>query len=137
VPQGTISIAQRERGAMQILATVWRRFASGEPPETAGDVAADIDLPRPVTMEIVNALVQCELLALTHNPGEGLLPARDLRDVAVAELLLAYRHAGRLRHGEHGGVLHDRVEAMHERLEERLCAQGSPGMDALIEGTKV
>jgi len=136
VPQGTISIAQRERAAMQILGAVWQRFSSGNPPETAGDVVAEIDLPRPVTIEIVRALVQCKLLALTQDPSEGLLPARDLNRFGVAELLMAYRHAGRTTHGELGGVLHDRVAAVHERLEQSLCEQGSPGINSLIEGSR-
>jgi membrane protein len=136
VPEGLISIAQRERGAMQILAEVWERFSDGKPPETAGDIAADIDLPRPVTMEIVRALVQCGLLALTRGPSEGLLPARDLSAVGVGELLLAYRHAGTTSHGELGGPLHDRVTALHQHLEEHLRASGTRRIDAMLGATQ-
>jgi membrane protein len=136
VPLGLISIAQRERGAMQILAEVWERFSDGKPPETAGDIAADIDLPRPVTMEIVRALVQCGLLALTRGPSEGLLPARDLSHVGVGELLVAYRHAGTTSHGELGGLMHDRISALHEHLEEHLLASGNHRIDAMLGATQ-
>jgi membrane protein len=135
VPQGLVSIAQRERVALQILAEVWERFSDGKPPEAAGDVAADIDLPRPVTMEIVQALVQCELLVLAQGPHEGLVPARDLSHVGVGELLLAYRHAGKTSHGELGGVLHDRVVVLHEQLEEGLRSEGSHGIDMMLGTT--
>jgi membrane protein len=133
VPQSLISIAQRERAALQILAVVWKRFSDGESPEAAGDIAADIDLPRPVTMEIVRALVQCGLLVLSRGPQEGLLPARDLSRLGVGELLLAYRHAGRTGHGELGGLLHDRVVVVHERLEQGLRAEGSAGIGSMLE----
>ena len=132
VPQGLVSIAQRERTALQVLAAVWKRFSDGQPAESAGDVAADIDLPRPVTMEIVRALVQCELLAFSQGKQEGLLPARDLSRLEVGELLLAYRHAGRTSHGELGGLLHDRVVAVHEQLEKGLRTEGTHGIGAMI-----
>ena len=75
VPQSLVSIAQREQVAVQILATVWKRFSDGKPAEDAGDLAANIDLPRPVTMEIIRALIECGLLAQTAGQG-GVLPAR-------------------------------------------------------------
>jgi len=132
VPQGLISIAQRERAALQILAAVWNRFSEGKPPEPAGDVAADVDLPRPVTMEIVQALVHCGLLVVSQGPIEGLVPARDLSREGVGELLLAYRHAGRTSHGELGGPLHDRVVMVHEQLEEGLRTEGSHGLGSML-----
>ena len=135
VPQSLVSIAQRERTAVQVLAAVWKRFSDGQPPEAAGDVAADIDLPRPVTMEIVRALVQCGLLVFSRDPQEGLLPARDLSQLGVGELLLAYRHAGRTSHGELGGPLHDQVVAVHEQLEKGLRTEGSHGIGALLGAT--
>ena len=88
-------------------------------------------------MEIVRALVQCGLLALTRGPGEGLLPARDLSHVGVGELLLAYRHAGMTSHGELGGVLHDRVTALHQQLEEHLRASGAQRIDAMLGATQL
>jgi len=136
VPQGLVSIAQRERVALQILAAVWSRFSDGKHPEPAGDVAADIDLPRPVTLEIVQALVQCELLVISQGAAEGLVPARDLTRVGVGELLLAYRHAGRTSHGELGGVLHDRVVELHKQLEEGLRTEGSHGIGAMLAATR-
>jgi membrane protein len=136
VPQGLVSIAQRERVALQILAAVWERFSDGKPPEPAGDVAADIDLPRPVTMEIVQALVQCELLVISQGASEGLVPARDLTRVGVGELLLAYRHAGRTSHGELGGMLHDRVVELHKQLEEGLRTEGSHGIGTMLAATR-
>ncbi len=87
-------------------------------------------------MEIVQALVQCGLLVLSQGPNEGLVPARDLTRVGIGELLLAYRHAGRTNHGELGGVLYDRVAALHEQLEQGLLTEGSHGIGAILAATR-
>ena len=130
--QSLISIAQREQVAVQILAKVWKRFSDGLQPEDAGDIAADIDLPRPVTMEILGALIECGLLARAAGQG-GVLPARDLNRPGVGDLLLAYRHAGRTSHGEAGGQLFERIVRLHGQFEERLRAEGSLDMESILE----
>lgn len=134
VPRSLISIAQREQVALQILATVWKKFSDGEPAESAGDLAAEVDLPRPVTMEILDALVRCGLLATAMGPREGLLPGRDLSRMSVGELLVAYRHAGRTSHGDLGGILHERVAALHEQLERGLRAEGPEAIGVVFQG---
>lgn len=133
VPEESISIAQRERTALQLLAEVWQRFVRGEPPLSAGDLAAEVDLPRPVTVEILRAMLDCGLLARAAGPHEGLLPARDLRRLSVGEILLAYRHAGGDTYGEHG-VIHDaRVDELHRRLEKAFRAEGSEQIEAIFQ----
>ena len=56
IPAGLVSISQRERAALQVLVRACKRSSDGLPPEGAGAIAAEIDLPRPVTTEIVEAL---------------------------------------------------------------------------------
>jgi len=132
VPQGLISIAQREQVAVQILATVWKRFSDGRRAEDAGDLAARIDLPRPVTMEIINALIECGLLARAAGQG-GVLPARDLSRSGVGDLLVDFRHAGRTIHGEAGGELHKRIATLHGQFEELMRTEGSFDLKAILE----
>jgi membrane protein len=134
VPHALVSIARRERAALQILATVWERFRGGAPPRVDGDLAVEVDLPRPITMEVVEALVGCGLLArASTEQGQALLPARDLSGLGVGELLVAYRHAGRAGHGEEVETAIDRqVRALHARLEQALREEGSQAIGAAL-----
>ncbi len=121
-----LSIALRERVALEFLTQVAQRFADGASPLTTSDLAAGIDLPRTTTLEIVDALVRSGLLARSAEPDDALLPARDLSHMAIGELLLRFRHQGVGTLGDVAhGVLDERIAVLHGRLEEALRAAGA------------
>ncbi len=130
-----LSIAVRERAALEFLTLIAQRFTAGEPPLTAGDLAAGIDLPRATTLEIVDTLVRSGLLARSMDPPEALLPARDLSRMAVGDVLLTFRHqgVGTLADIAHG-VLDERLAVLHRGLEEALRAAGSQEVGRVLAG---
>lgn len=131
VPVGVVSITQRERAAIQVLLRTWKRFVDDSPPERAGDIAAKVDLPRPVTAEIIEALVRCGMLERSARPEEALRPGSDLGQGRLGDLLLAYRHTGKINSGSLGGFLGKEVGAYHESLEAALRRAGSLDLAAL------
>ncbi|MFN7953332.1 MAG: YhjD/YihY/BrkB family envelope integrity protein [bacterium] len=121
-----LSIALRERAALEFLTLVAQRFASGAPPLTASDLAAGIDLPRTTTLEIVDALVRSGLLARSAEPDDALLPARDLSRMGVGDVLLRFRHQGVGTLGDVAhGALDERIAEIHRGLEDALRAAGA------------
>lgn len=133
IPAGLVSISQRERAALQVLVRACKRANDGLPPESAGAIAAEIDLPRRVTTEIIEALVHCSMLVRSAKPERALLPASDLSHERVGDLFLAYRHAGKISHGDLGGFLDETVCAFHDRLEAALRHEGLLKLSALAD----
>jgi membrane protein len=128
LPEGFLSIAQREQTALLVLLEVVRRFRLGEPPPEEGDVAALAGIPSKLVARIVDQLVDCGLLAKVEAPEEGLLPARDLLEMRVSELLNRFRHQGVSRPAENGEELTRLVREIHGLLEQGWLA----GLDARV-----
>ncbi len=126
VARAEVSIAARERAALEFVSRIAKQFAEGRAPLNAGDLAAGIDLPRDTAFEILETLVKSGLLARSVAPREALLPARDLSRMPVGDVLLAYRHQGAGVFADAGHTPFDeRLTMLHRRLEEALCSAGS------------
>jgi membrane protein len=131
VSRGLVSISQRERAALQVLVRVCKRSIEGLPPESPGAIAAVTDLPRPVITEIIETLVRRGMLSRSAKPEGALLPADDLSRECVGNLLLGYRQAGEICHGDLGGFLDETVCAFHDKLEDALRREGSLRLSVL------
>jgi membrane protein len=131
VPHSAVSIARRERAALEFVSMIWKRFREGLAPLSSSDLAAEVDLPRPVLRDVLTTLVDCGLLARTAEPDEALLPARDLGAISVGEILLTYRHAGTFEPAESTTPQDERVDRVHERLEDALRSAGDQTLGAV------
>jgi membrane protein len=132
IARSEISIATRERAALEFVSRIARRFSDGQPPFNSGDLAAGVDLPRDTALEILETLVRAGLLARSVAPREALLPARDLSRMAVGEVLLAFRHQGSGALESPHGALEQRLASVHRRLEEALRKAGSQEMGGML-----
>ena len=114
------------------MAKVWKRFQDGGDPLGSGDLLADLDVPRMASVEIVEALVAAGLLARAAEPEDGLLPARDLNEVTVGEVLHEFRHCGEGTDGARvRSALGERLLDIHGRLETAFEASGEDPLPAV------
>lgn len=125
-----LTVAATERAALRVLARSWSRFATGLTPLAASDFATALDLPRPLVVHAVEGLTAAGLV--TVDARGALLPGRDLRDVGVGDLLMAFRHAGKEIEGpEVAGhepecrELDARILAVHRAMEAGLRGVGA------------
>lgn len=128
------SLAVQERTALRFVATCWQRFRAGESPPVEGDLAAEVDLPRGESAEIVERLVRSGLLTRARTPEDGLLPGRDLTGMTAAQVLLRFRHQDEAADEEDGAgsdALERDVAALHAQLEAALHDAGDAPLESL------
>lgn len=87
-----VSVAERERLALQLMTLIGRHFYHGKPPWTALALARHFHAPRQLIIELLHMLIQKQLL-FAGSDGQGYVPARDLEQVGVKEILDAVRTA--------------------------------------------
>ena len=79
----------RERLAFTVMLLIARKFVAGEPPWQQRLLAEDLEVPGSALASVVDSLENAGLVTLTEE--EELLPARDLENIALADILNAVR----------------------------------------------
>ncbi len=79
----------RERLAFTVMLLIARKFIAGEPPWQQRLLAEDLEVPGSALASVVDSLELAGLVTLTEE--EELLPARDLENIALADILNAVR----------------------------------------------
>ena len=114
-----MSNALRERLALSTMLLVGKDFATPSHGWRAESLAAKIRVPKHFLEPVIAALKEEGLL--TETAEQRLIPARDPRRIALAQILGAVRD----RRGEHGGDdsrgWNATVEALTERIEQAIA----------------
>jgi membrane protein len=119
--QAVIELAgnARERAALSVMYLIGRDYGRGDHRWTAGRLAETLDVPGSALDPVLDALERCALLVATESGI--LLPGRDIRGIALTDVLDAVRDpaGGRTSIGAHmpGGT----AQIMQE-LESALRA---------------
>jgi membrane protein len=79
----------RERLAFTVMLLIARKFVAGEPPWQQRLLAEDLEIPGSALASVVDSLEDAGLVTLSEE--EELLPARDLENIAMADILNAVR----------------------------------------------
>ena len=84
-----LTSALRERLAFTVMLLIARKFIAGEPPWQQRLLAEDLEIPGSALATVVDSLEKAGLVTLTED--EELLPARDLENIALHDVLNAVR----------------------------------------------
>lgn len=88
-----ISNALRERLGLHLTTLIGRRFLTGAPPLNLEQLAHELQVPARPLLEIVQTLEQRGILIATgHDDEARYMPARDLAEITVSEVLSALRN---------------------------------------------
>jgi membrane protein len=79
----------RERLAFTVMLLIARKFVAGEPPWQQRLLAEDLEIPGSALASVVDSLEDAGLVTLSEE--EELLPARDLENIALADIRNAVR----------------------------------------------
>jgi membrane protein len=79
----------RERLAFTVMLLIARKFVAGEPPWQQRLLAEDLEVPGSALASVVDSLENAGLVTLTEE--EELLPARDIENIALVDILNAVR----------------------------------------------
>lgn len=89
-----LSNRMRERLALAVMSHIASHFAGGRPPLTLQQLTQRLGIPMHAVNGVLEALEQRGLLTRSHDDPPAYLPARDLADVSIGELMSAIRTAG-------------------------------------------
>src|SRR5262249_33919881 len=89
-----LSNRMRERLAVAVMSHIASHFVDGRPPWTLQQLTQRLGIPMHAVNGVLDALEGCGLLIRSHDDPPAYLPARDLADVSLAELMSAIRRAG-------------------------------------------
>jgi membrane protein len=112
------STAERERLALGIMVLVGRQFLHGKPPLTADALANRLKVSAQLVGELLQVLAGNQLL-ITVSDGQMFVPARDLEQVNVKEILDALRTFGR---PQNIPVTGEEVEAVVQEVDRAVAA---------------
>jgi len=110
-----LSAVQREQLTLKVMYLIGRSYNDGKKRWSVDDLAHEIGMPGIAISRVVNALESAGLLTLTED--EKLLPARDLGQISVQEIIDIARN-------EKAGQVAPRplklapIEALSARMEE-------------------
>jgi membrane protein len=79
----------RERLALSAMLLIARRFVAGDPPWRQRLLAEDLEIPGSALSTVVESLEKAGLLTVTEE--EEVLPARDLENISLCDILNAVR----------------------------------------------
>lgn len=117
-----LSGAMRERLGLHLMTQVGQRFLAGQRPPSVEDVARTLQVPRRPVVETARLLREAGLLVLVDEDGLRYLPARDLAEIEVDEVLSALRYNEADRHYQRleglpaVETLVSRIEASHSEV---------------------
>ena len=83
-----------ERLALAAMSHIASHFVDGRPPWTLQQLAQRLGVPMHAVNVVLDALEDGGLLIKSHDDPPAYVPARDLAEVSVAELISAIRKAG-------------------------------------------
>jgi membrane protein len=127
-----MSSSLRERLALMIMLLVGREFERPDKGWSAAALAREIQTSRDRLEPLLAALRRARLLTTTS--GGRLIPAKDLRHIALAEILLAVRAPAHDDAGCGGTVAS--VTTLGARIDEAIgAALGDQSLADLIEST--
>src|SRR5688572_9821492 len=91
VGQGHVRLTSslRERLAFTVMLLVARKFITGEPPWRQRELAEDLEVPGSALSTVIDSLENAGLVTVTEE--EEVLPARDLENIALCDVLNAVR----------------------------------------------
>jgi len=89
-----LSNRMRERLALAVMSHIATSFVEGRPPWTLPQLTARLGIPMHSVNVVLDALEGGGLLTKTRDDPPAYVPARELADVSVAELVSAVRKAG-------------------------------------------
>jgi membrane protein len=89
-----LSNRMRERLAIAVMQNVASHFVRGLPAWTLHQLTQQLAVPMHAVEVVLAALVEGNLLLQTSGDSPGFLPARDLAEVSVADILAMVRKAG-------------------------------------------
>jgi len=92
-----LSNRMRERLALAILELIGSHFVSGRPPWTLHQLTQHLGVPMYAVDVVLGALLQGGILRQSNDEPPAHLPARDLADISVADVLATVRRAGEVR----------------------------------------
>ncbi|MEO8303988.1 MAG: YihY/virulence factor BrkB family protein [Betaproteobacteria bacterium] len=118
-----LSNRMRERLALAIMNLIGSHFVQGRPPWTLGQLTQRLAIPMHSVNVAVEALAQAGLVAQNNGHPPAYLPARDLANISVGQVMAAVRRAG-----EDGFLnpvalpLPPPVEIVVDRMDQALAA---------------
>lgn len=89
-----LSSRMRERLTLAVMSHVASNFVGGRSPWTLHQLTQRLRVPMHAVNAVLDALEKGGLLTRSHDDPPAYLPARDLADVSIAELLSVARIAG-------------------------------------------
>jgi membrane protein len=89
-----LSNRMRERLSLVVMGLIASHFSDGRPPWTLPQLTQRLGTPMFAVAAVLDALEDSGLLARTHADPPTYVPARDLAEVSIAQLLSAVRNAG-------------------------------------------
>jgi membrane protein len=84
----------RERLGLALMADIATNFVQGRPPWTLQQLTERVAIPMHAVNVVLDALQDGGLLARSHDDPPAYLPARDLAEVSLADVVTAIRRAG-------------------------------------------
>jgi membrane protein len=130
-----LSNRMRERLALAVMHLVGSNFVQGRPPWTLRELTQRLAIPMHSINAVVDALANGGFLLQSSGSPPGYLPARDLSEMSLAEVLAAVRKAGEGRFLNPDSLpLPASVESIVRRLEENVVASTrSTSVRAMID----
>lgn len=87
----------QKQNALRILHLIVGRFAAGDPPPTADEIATNLQLPYAMATQLLSHLTESQMVAVVSTAsvnGQAFQPARDIQLISVAEVLEAWDKLG-------------------------------------------
>lgn len=92
-----LSIRMRERLALVIMRHIAMRHMAGDPPWNLQELTHTLGVPMHAVQAVLEALERGGLLAESNDDPPGYLPARDLAEIPISNLMDVVRSAGENR----------------------------------------
>jgi membrane protein len=93
-----LSNRMRERLALALMSNIASHFVHGRPPWTLQDLTQHLAIPMHSVNVVLDALEEGGFLVKSHDDPPAYLPARDLADVSIGDMIAAVRRAGEDRY---------------------------------------
>jgi len=129
-----LSNRMRERLALAIVHEVGRRFVRGDPPPTLQELTHLLNVPMHSVKIILEALARGGILRKTNDDPPALLPARELSQLMVADVLAKVRAAGEDEFlGADALPLPQHVEAIATSVERAIASSSAASVRSMID----
>jgi membrane protein len=118
-----LSNRMRERLGLAVMSHIASNFVEGRPPWTLQQLTQRLGIPMHAVNVVLDALEDSGLLTKSHDDPPAYLPARDLNDVSVAELISAIRRAGEDRFLDPESLsVPARADELEKRIEQAIVS---------------